>query len=231
MPCVCAQMLRSVWLFAAPCLPGSSIRGTFQERILEQVAISSFRGFSQPRGQTHDSCLGRQMFYQKRHLGSPTYCHGQMLILKINLVPPISWRKIHKKWSNFWLKINFRRQNSYHRAWSQLYPMGLFWRNVSWVIKLSSSLELYKKTKRDQVGFPGGSKVKNSPALQEMQETRWEDPLEEGTATHSNILTTKIPWTKEPDRPWSLEWQGVGHDWSDWAHTAKQGPRDSMLMS
>ena len=22
----------------------------------------------------------------------------------------------------------------------------------------------------------------------------WEDPLEEGTATHSNILTWKIPW-------------------------------------
>ena len=59
------------------------------------------------------------------------------------------------------------------------------------------------------MGFPGGSKVKNSPTL---QETRWEDPLEEGTATHSNILTTKIPWIKEPDRPWSLEWQGVGHD-------------------
>ena len=26
----------------------------------------------------------------------------------------------------------------------------------------------------------------------------WEDPLEEETATHSNILTWKIPWTEEP---------------------------------
>ena len=26
----------------------------------------------------------------------------------------------------------------------------------------------------------------------------WEDPLEEGIATHSSILAWKIPWTKEP---------------------------------
>ena len=25
-----------------------------------------------------------------------------------------------------------------------------------------------------------------------------EDPLEEGTATHSNILALRIPWTEEP---------------------------------
>ena len=26
----------------------------------------------------------------------------------------------------------------------------------------------------------------------------YEDPLEEGTATHSSILAWRIPWTKEP---------------------------------
>ena len=26
----------------------------------------------------------------------------------------------------------------------------------------------------------------------------WEDPLEEGTATHSSILACRIPWTEEP---------------------------------
>ena len=39
--------------------------------------------------------------------------------------------------------------------------------------------------------------------MQEMQETGvrslvWEDPLEEGVATHSRILAWKIPWTEEP---------------------------------
>ena len=46
--------------------------------------------------------------------------------------------------------------------------------------------------------------VKNSPAKQKMQETQvqslgWEDPLEEGMATHSSVLAWRIPWTEEPD--------------------------------
>ena len=39
--------------------------------------------------------------------------------------------------------------------------------------------------------------VKNPPAMQETmaQFMGWEDPLEKGKATHSNILTWRIPWT------------------------------------
>ena len=36
-----------------------------------------------------------------------------------------------------------------------------------------------------------------------------EDPLEEHMATHSSILSWRIPWTGEPDRPQSLRSQGV----------------------
>ena len=51
--------------------------------------------------------------------------------------------------------------------------------------------------------FPGGSVVKNLPAMQEPQETRvrslgQEDPLEEGMAAHSSILAWRIPWTEHP---------------------------------
>ena len=48
------------------------------------------------------------------------------------------------------------------------------------------------------MGFPGGSGIKE---FAEMQET-WvpslglEDPLENGMATLSNILTWRIPWTE-----------------------------------
>ena len=28
----------------------------------------------------------------------------------------------------------------------------------------------------------------------------WEDPLEEGAATDSSILSWRIPWTEEPDK-------------------------------
>ena len=48
-----------------------------------------------------------------------------------------------------------------------------------------------------------------------MQETRvrslgQEDPLEEGTTTHSSILSWRIPWTEEAGRP-----QSMGHKESD----------------
>ena len=44
--------------------------------------------------------------------------------------------------------------------------------------------------------------------MQKIQETQvrslgWEDPLEEGMATHSSILASEIPWTEEPGRLYS----------------------------
>jgi len=60
--------------------------------------------------------------------------------------------------------------------------------------------------------------------MQEPQEVQvwslgWEDPLEEGTATHSSVLAWRIPWTKEPDVLQSEGSQRVGHDWSNLACT------------
>ena len=53
--------------------------------------------------------------------------------------------------------------------------------------------------------------------MQQIQET-WvqflggEDPLEEEMATHSSILTWKIPWIEEPGRLQSMGLQRGGHD-------------------
>ena len=46
--------------------------------------------------------------------------------------------------------------------------------------------------------FPCGSVVKKLPAMQEFQEMQlrclgWEDPLEEGTATHFSTLIWRVP--------------------------------------
>jgi len=65
--------------------------------------------------------------------------------------------------------------------------------------------------------FPGGSVVKNLPAMQEAQEMwvqslGWEDPLEESMATDSSILAWKISWTEEPGILQSIGLQRVGHD-------------------
>ena len=56
--------------------------------------------------------------------------------------------------------------------------------------------------------------VKNLPAMWEtwIQSLGWEDPLEEGMATHSSILAWRIPRTEEPGRLQSMGWQRVGHD-------------------
>ena len=50
--------------------------------------------------------------------------------------------------------------------------------------------------------FPGGSDGKESAAIQETRarSLSQEDPLEKGMATHSSILTWRIPRTEEQER-------------------------------
>ena len=50
--------------------------------------------------------------------------------------------------------------------------------------------------------------VKNPPATREIwvQSLGWEDPLEEGTATHSSILSWRIPM-EEPGGLQSMGWE------------------------
>ena len=53
--------------------------------------------------------------------------------------------------------------------------------------------------------------------MQEIQEMQvqslgQEDPLEEEVATHSSILTWKIPWTEEPGRLQSMGSQRARHN-------------------
>ena len=42
-----------------------------------------------------------------------------------------------------------------------------------------------------------------------------EDPLEEGMATHTNILAWRMPWTEEPGVLQPIVSQRVGNDCSD----------------
>ena len=51
----------------------------------------------------------------------------------------------------------------------------------------------------------------------------WEDPLEEGMATHSSILAWRIPWTEEPGGL-----QSLGHKELDMTEHA-QGQSISQL--
>ena len=57
--------------------------------------------------------------------------------------------------------------------------------------------------------------AKNLLAMQgtRVQSLSQEDPLEEGMATHSNILAWEIPWTEEPGGLQFMRSQRVRHDW------------------
>ena len=56
--------------------------------------------------------------------------------------------------------------------------------------------------------------VKNPPAMHEtwVGSLGWEDPLEEGMAIHSSILTWRIPWTEKPGGLQFMGSQRLRHD-------------------
>ena len=60
--------------------------------------------------------------------------------------------------------------------------------------------------------FSGGASDKTNKqkchllsGRQWVQSLGGEDPLEEGTATHSSVLAWRIPWTEEPGQLRSIE--------------------------
>ena len=63
---ICAKSFQSCLTLCDPMdcsLVGLSVHGIFQARILEWVAMLSFRASSQPRDRTHVSCIVRQVLY------------------------------------------------------------------------------------------------------------------------------------------------------------------------
>ena len=67
------------------------------------------------------------------------------------------------------------------------------------------------------LGFPGDTSGKELPAnagyIREVDLIlRWEDPLEEGMASHSSVLAWRILWTEEPGGPQPMGSQRVRLD-------------------
>ena len=91
--CVCACSPGPALCNPMDCSPpGSSVPGIFQARILEEVATSSSRGSSQPRDQTHISCIsctGRLILYHLKMATVPTIEPGS-----VKFPPPFKHLKI-----------------------------------------------------------------------------------------------------------------------------------------
>ena len=80
-------------------LPGFSVHGILQARILEWIAISYSSGSSWPRDWTHVSrisCTGRQILYHWCHLRSPS-----AFIMKVPQSSPTLWsRGLYSPWNS-----------------------------------------------------------------------------------------------------------------------------------
>ena len=71
-------------------LPGSSVHGILQARILEWVAISFSRGSSQPRDQTQVSCIVGRFFIVWATRDTPSFSISTPVCPLLNLFTPYS---------------------------------------------------------------------------------------------------------------------------------------------
>ena len=111
------------------------------------------------------------------------------LLEKTCLCPWVKQRFLRHKWTYLW------NRNKSHGCKTNLWLAGRLGGSKlgDWDWHIYAAM--YK------MGFPGGSVVKNPPTMQETWQEPWvwflgqEDPLEKETATHSNTLPWKVPWT------------------------------------
>jgi len=93
----CCLVAKSCPVLCNPCsLPGSSVHGILQARILEWVTISFSRRSSQPRDQTHIYCIGKQIHYHWAI--REAQCMGYTL-------PNVFWFKIKDFQIYFWHRL------------------------------------------------------------------------------------------------------------------------------
>ena len=177
--------------------PGSSVHGISQARILELVTISCSRGSFQPRDQI---------------------LHWQQSLYH--------WTTREAQWDSI---QPYKRRKPCH-----VRQHGWTWRTLCWVKQAthkkrnavrshshgeSKTPELMVTERRMVVPRDWASlaaqTVKNLPAVQETRvwSLGWEDPLEEGMATHSSILAWRVLGTEEPGGLQSMRLPRVIHEW------------------
>jgi len=95
--------------------------------------------------------------------------------------------------------------------WTQVVTFHMYLIYIPWVFMYSKNLMLKCVFLTSLVA----QMVKNLPIMWEIWVwfLGWEDPLEEGMATHSSILAWRIPRTEEPGGLQSMGSQRVRHDW------------------
>ena len=153
-------------------------------------------------------------------------CTQWVWVLPLGVNSRYYWRG-RSRWNSWMCSLGWRFHMSLKcqsPTLRQIIPLRFFFRKITLIFskrihfKLCGILKNYRKICIN-LGFPCGSTVKTPPAMQEIciQPLGREDPLEQGTATHSSVLAWRIPWTGEPGGPQAIGPQRVRHDWSDLA--------------
>ena len=204
-----AQLLSCVLTFCDPLdfsLPVSSTCGIFQTKILEWVAISSSRGFSQPRDQTHVfrvSCMQTDSLPLSRQgtlvwiLSFTKKCILVTICYIAFIFFFLAWKLLH------WLVAHLEKEMVPHSsilAWESHGHRSLAGYSLRGCKQLDVTEWLhfhFKLILSISMGFPVAQLGKNLPAIRETSvwSLGWENPLEKGKATHSSILAWRIPWT------------------------------------
>ena len=196
-------MLSHVQLFCDPMdcsLPGSSVHGISQAKILKWVAISFSRWSSQPRDWTCISCIvGR--FFTTEPLGKPFYrymcicicVYVYMCILFFN------WKKTALQCC-----VGFCHTKNVIQP--QLYIYHLLPKPPP--LTLSSSSRSLERAR------PGSLSLAEGAAPTSYFTNDCVYILEKAMAPHSSALAWKIPWMEEPCRLQSMGSLRVRHDWA-----------------
>ena len=177
--CVCAQSLQLCLTLCDPMdysLPGSSVHGILQARILEWVVNSSSRGFSRPRDWasiSYISCIGRQALLPLVPAGKPNRGNIQ-----------VKTPKLKKDLKNFRFLRRFLEEWGWDPNFRNIYPPNKEGQTTQF--PLSNHLPFISNPLAAQT-------IKNPPAVQETQvwSLGQNDPLEKGMATHSIILSRR----------------------------------------
>ena len=179
-------------------LPGSSVHGILQARILEWVAMPSLRGSSWPRDWTcisYISCIGRQVLYHWLHLGSP--CVTCAVHIHTNILTCMCLRVCVCVCVYVWPQSHLQK----HKFKEQMLEIYFF----------SRCCRLFQWW-----GFPGGSVGKKSVCqCRRCSRCRFHPWVRK-------IPWREIPWTEKPGGLQSMGSQRVGHDWmTEHAHIPK----------
>ena len=159
--------------------PGSSAHGILQARILEWVAISSSRGSSQPRGWTWVSCIAGRFFtvWATREFHLVFFCFAVTQGCQI-ILPPSNCFCIFIK--------NYLTIHLWGCFWTLFY-------SIVYMYYISEYILVYFL-----LGFPGGSVVKNLPAIARDSGDRGSTPGSGRPPGGGNGNPLQYPWLGNP---------------------------------